>query len=256
MVPITSDEIRSPYYRHFVRSMAVPEQRVYEAARDWTDADKALLPEELNLLFEGEPGKMQNGISRLPGGCAAIAFTMDMPGVTPEMFSWWFVWCSLEPIRFKIWNREEHYSCRIISPKRMPEPLLPAAGKCQDILCEVEEDLGYGPEKILVHYRAPEDFGFDREKLRAFPGSIICAGDERSPVIAVHFLSPVEGGSRLQTRIWLGCCMGKDGARMCMPRGAFIPLEPARSHYEHVARDFVHLASVLPELYEQFGNEI
>lgn len=255
MVPITSEEIRSPYYRHFVRRMTEPEQSVYEAVRQWTAAEKALLPGELNLLFDGEPGRMENGISRLPDGSAAIAFTMDMPGVTPEMFCWWFAWHSLEPMRFKIWNREEHYSCRNLSPKRALDRSLPMAQRCRNIICEVEEDLGYGPEKSLVHYRAPEDFGFDREKLSAFPGCVICAGDERSPVIAVHFLSPTDSGSRLRTRIWLGCCMGSGGAKVRMPQGAFIPPEPARAHYEHIARDFTNLAAMLPELYEQFGKD-
>jgi len=255
MVPITSEEIRSPYYRHFVRRMKEPDRSFYEAARDWTDASMALLPEELNLLFEDSGVKMENGISRLADGCAAIALTMDMPGTTPEMFHWWFAWHSLEPMRFKIWNREEHYDCVQLSPAKTRGSALTMAERYQNTICEFEEDLGFGPEHIRVHYRRPEDFGFSPEKLRDFGGAIVCTGDTRSPVTVVHFLTPTDRGSLLRTRVWLGCGIEKGRPKRLLPPGALIPIEPARAHFCHLARDFAHLAEVLPELYEQFGKD-
>ncbi len=256
MVPITSEEIRSPYYRHFVRRMCEPERELYDCASDWTEASEALLPEELNRLFEQSFGKMENGISRLPDGCAAIALTIDMPGVTPEMFHWWYAWHSLEPMRFKIWNREEHYDCRRLNPAKAQDNSLSMAQRYQNTICELEEDLGFGPERIRVHYRRPEDFGFDAEKLKSFEGAIVCAGDTRSPVMSVHFLSPTATGCLLRSRVWLGCGIEKGRPKRLLPPGAMIPIEPARGHFCHLARDMSHLAAVLPELYRQFGPEI
>ncbi len=255
MVPITAEELRSPYYKYFVRTMTAPEPEKLRAADTIYSRNEALLPEHMNRLFDGGYLPMEHGCSRLANGCIVLAALTDMPGVSPEMFDWWYVWHGQESMRFKIWNRDEHYSCRIHEAARSGDKMLSMKERCWDTVQEIEEDTGYGRERIIIHYRRPCDVGFDRAKCESFTGSIVCTGDESGPMLACHFLRPTESGSELRSRIWLGYGAENGRPAKLLPDGALIPMEPAKALLKHIIRDFTNLAALLPELYEQFGDK-
>ena len=235
--------------------MAEPSIEKLKKAGEIREAREALLPENIDSLFDEGYLPMEDGCCRLENGCVVIAALTEMPGVSPEMFDWWYVWHGREPMRFKIWNRNEHYSCRRRDDLSSPSARRGREVHCWDMVYEIEEDAGYGREKTFVHYRRPEDIGFNPQKLASFGGTIICSGDESSPMLVCHFLRPVEGGCELRSRIWLGYGAANGKAKKLLPNGAKVPLEPAKALLEHNIRDFTHLASVLPELYERFADK-
>jgi hypothetical protein len=83
---------------------------------------------------------------------------------------------------------------------------------------------------ITINFRNPADIGFDKEKLKTFKGTIVCAGNEFAPVIMVHFVRPIEGGSELRTRFWTGWGV-RDGKpfKCCLTAPRFPPRAPKNS---------------------------
>jgi hypothetical protein len=115
--------------------------------------------------------------------------------------------------------------------------------------------VGGGPQRIFINFRNPADIGFDPEKLKTFKGTIVCAGNEKSPTIMVHFLRPVEGGCELRSRFWLGYHVIDGKPVKFLPDGCRIPLDGVKNLLMHNIKEFTHLASILPEVYAEFHEE-
>ncbi len=73
------------------------------------DPKYALKIEDRNKLFE--PGYLDKevGYCQMPDGSTYVANLTKMPGVTVEMFDWWFAWHGLGPLRYTLWDPYDHY---------------------------------------------------------------------------------------------------------------------------------------------------
>ena len=255
MVPITEAERNSALYKYFELPMVEADPAKYASVKEPMDPAKAQGPFEMNKLFDPGylPGEL--GYCRLPGGGATLANLTDMPGVTPEMFDFWFAWHGVEPMRYKIWNHDQHYYCKTRNMEKALDKSLSLKERYWDTVHDVEEDCFMGKEKIVINFRNPADIGFDPEKLKTFDGTIVCAGNEQSPTIMCHFVRPTATGCELRTRFWMGYCV-KDGKpfQMIPPEVPF-PLEPVEALLRHNIKEFTHLASILPRVYEEFHKD-
>ena len=255
MVPVTEEEKRGPLYKYFEREMAQAPAEKYAAAE--APADPALLHGALDMNKLFDPGYLpcETGYGNLPDGCATLANLTDMPGVTPEMFDFWFAWHGLESMRYKIWDRDDHYYCQTKHPEKALDKSLSLKERYWDTVHDIREDVGMGEQPVMIAFRNPADIGFDPEKLADFDGTIVCSGSENAPVIMVHFVRPTERGSELRTRFWMGYHI-KDGkpAKM-IPDGMVFPTEMAKSLLLHNIKEFTNLAAILPEVYAEFHED-
>lgn len=255
MVPITPEEKNSPLYKYYEREMTAPAQSRYDEVEQPVDGSLALMPQDMNKLFD--PGYLpcECGYCRLPDGGAMLANLTPMPGVKPEMFDWWFAWHGVAPMRYKIWNRDQHYYCLTRNMAQALDSSLTMPQRYWDTVHDIEEDVGMGKEKIIINFRNPADIGFSREKLAEFKGTIVCAGNEHSPTIMVHFLRPTADGCELRTRFWMGYSVINGAPVKILPEGVEFPLEPVKALLTHNIKEFTHLASILPEVYEEFKDK-
>ena len=184
-----------------------------------------------------------------------LANITKMPGVTPEMFDWWFAWHGLEPMRYKIWNHEDHYYVMTRNPEVSSNKALSMKQRYWNTFHDVQEDVGLGLEHIVINFRDPADIGFDPDKLKDFAGTIVCAGNEYNPVIMCHFLRPVEGGCELRTRFWFGYSVIDGKPRKVLPDGVQFPMIPVQALLAHNIKEFTHLTYILPMLYEEYGKD-
>ncbi len=253
---VSDEEKKSPLYtKYFQREMVAPAQSRYDEVAQPFDSAKAHTPQEMNKLFDEGYLDMECGYCNLPDGSAMLANLTQMPGVTPEMFDWWFAWHGVKPLRYKIWNREQHYSAQTRDLDKALNSSLSMKERYWDTTHDVTEDCNMGPENIIINFRNPADIGFDPEKLAKFDGTIVCAGNEHSGCIMVHFIRPVPGGCELRSRFWMGYGVVDGKPTKLLPPGITIPLEPVKALLDHNIKEFTHLASILPEIYAEFGDE-
>ena len=255
-VPVTEQEKLSPLYKYFEMEMAAPAPEKLACADEPMPAQDALHPLEMNRLFEDGYLPARSGYAQLPDGTAALANYVDMPGVTPEMFDWWFAWHGLEPLRYKIWCRDEHYDCVTNAPDKARDASVPMRERIWDTVHTVKESMFPGGpiENIAINFRNPADIGFSPEKLKGFGGTIVCAGNEHVPVIMCHFLRPVPGGSQLHTRFWMGWCVKDGKPAKAIPDGVVFPLEMPKTLLRHNIKEFTNLAALLPKIYPEFRD--
>lgn len=255
LVPLTEEEKKSPLYKYFERDMVEPDPKRYAEVAEPMDPSLALVPEEMNKLFDEGYLPGEKGFCQLPNGTATLANLTPMPGVTVEMFDWWFAWHGLEPMRYKIWNHNEHYYCLTQNPEISKNENLSMKERYWNTVHEVHEDTGLGKEVIFINFRNPADVGFDPEKLKDFKGTIVCAGNEKNPVFMCHFLRPVEGGCELRTRFWMGYSIINGKPTKVVPDGEQFPVMAARGLLMHNIKEFTNLAAILPELYAEYKDK-
>lgn len=255
MVPITEEERRGPLYKYFERDMVDAPAEKYALAENPVDPELLQSPFDMNKLFD--PGYLpcEVGYGVLPDGGATLANLTDMPGVTPEMFDFWFAWHGVESMRYKIWNRDQHYSCQTMNMDKAMDKSLSLKERYWDTTHDIWEDVGMGNQHIFIGFRNPADIGFDKEKLADFDGTIVCSGSEKAPTIMVHFIRPTATGCELRTRFWMGYNIVDGKPHKMFPPGVPFPLEPVKALLTHNIKEFTNLAAILPEVYAEFHEE-
>ncbi len=254
-VPVTEEEKKSPLYKYFEMDMVEADPGTYAAVTLPADPANAITPLEMNRLFDEGYLPMELGYCNLPDGTAMLANLTFMPGVTPEMFDFWFAWHGCEDLRYKIWNHHQHYFARTDSMEKALNKSLSMKERYWDTEHAVYEDCGEGPRDIHINFRNPADIGFDPEKLKDFKGTIVCSGNEKAPTIMCHFLRPVEGGCELRSRFWMGWHVVDGKPCKALPDGVKIPLGAVKSLLMHNIKEFTHLAAILPSVYAEFHEE-
>lgn len=251
-VLLTEEERKSPLYKYFERDIApVPAEIVDRIMQGNFDPQGGILPSEMNQLFE--PGYLAGefGWFRLSDGGIMMANLTPMPGVTPEMFDWWFAWHGLSSMRYKIWDKDDHYYCQTRNPEKALDETLSLRERYWNTSHDVKEALLDGQQPVDVHlnFVPPEAVGFDPEKLKVFDGTIVCTP---GPAIMTHFIRPTEGGCELRTRFWMGYqAMNNKPVRL----PGFVPEDMlAKAILIHNVKEFTHLAKILPEVYAEFKD--
>ena len=238
-VILTEEQKKSPLMKYYERDIKQVPPALFEQIMggSWNDED-ALLFKDVNRLFEEGylPGEF--GVFHLPSGGISIANCTPMPGVTPEMFDWWFAWHGLDPLRYTIWDKDDHYYCKTRNPEIALNDSLSMRERLWNTTHDVKETMieGAPMAEIVISFLPPEKMGFDPEKLAAFDGTIVCGPN------MVHFLRPVEGGCELRTRFWFEDPDGPSDEMF------------AKALLIHSIKEFTHLAEILPEIYEEYKD--
>ena len=258
-VEITEQERQSPLYKYFERNISKSVEELEELVKNARlDPKDALLPENMNDLFEDGylPGEF--GYCAFEDGTATSANYKKMPGVTPEMIDWWFAWHTLEPMRYKIWDKNNHYYCLTKNPDHVCDETLSLKERYWNTGCEIIESHlpGEEPGHIIIPFRNPADIGFSKEKLADFKGTIVCSGEERAPVVMAHFFRPTEDGVELRTRFWYGYHVvnGKT-EKAQLPPGVAFNEERTKHALMHNINEFNNLSIILPEVYAEFKDK-
>lgn len=257
-VPVTDQERQSPLFKYFERDIARPLSEFAETvAGSRIPPEDALRPEDMNLLLEDGYLPAEFGYCQFEDGRATIANLLRMPRVTAEMIDWWFAWHVLEPLRYKIWDKNNHIYCLTQNPEKICDASRPMRERYWDTACDICETHipGEEPGRVTIHFRNPADIGFSAERLKSFNGTIVCSGDEHAPVIMAHFVRPLEEGIELRTRFWYGYCVvdGKP-VKKNMPEGFRFSEERLINSLIHGMNEFSNLAVLLPEIYAEYKD--
>ncbi|MCX8021729.1 MAG: hypothetical protein N2745_03045 [Syntrophorhabdaceae bacterium] len=267
---LTEEEKKKPYAKYFYRDLNPPDPDVLKAMEKPIDPSRAITPEQINDLLE--PGYLdcEIGWCQMPDGTGFIANLNKMPGVTVEMVYWWFTWMTLNDLRYKIWYKPSHIG-HYISPETRKAILDPKSRIPEDTLWGrthyAVEDIGVGPEFIHIHFKSPEECGFDMKRFKKpyVSGLVAGYGDEmmlndphapRGCAVMCHILRDVEGGIEWRTRFWMGYRLEKGRADKVLPPGEKVPEEAIRGLALHNAHEFANYKVMLPDIYRELGGKI
>lgn len=255
MVALTPEAKTLPYVKYFYQDLApiAPEKL---AVWQGPMADPALATplESRNDFLRGNV-KLEVGFTVAPNGTGFVANRTFMPGVTPEMFYWWFAWHCVGPdLRYQLWDHDDHYQARAMDPDYVLDPSVPLEQKTWGVTHDIIEDIGLGVDPLKLTFFKPSDLGYDMSLIGtdACAGLVCAVGVSGSPAVMTHKVVPGEGGVTLCSHFWMGYGLGEDGQLVkVVPDGASVPEAFPRALFGHCIKEFTNLAAILPKIYAE-----
>ena len=196
----------------------------------------------------------EDGYGRLRDGGIQVSARTDMPGVTPQMWSWWFGWHGSDARRYKLWHPRAHVSARWDDAE--------ADGHYVGRTSLIEEYLGSAYAKAAIQFVEPAVLGLDQNRLG--DDVAVCArlGSSELPVDIgwfIHHIRPTADGSEMRSRFWMG------GRHVAVRRGnrlanrlvrpiAAGQLPDPRDLMVHCAQEMNPLAAFLPAIHGKFTD--
>lgn len=260
-VPVKDEDRKKSYFKYYdVEMTPPPQEKIGKVLAGPIDPSKALHINDRNRLFEPGYHEEEVGYCIFPDGTGYVANHTPMPGITSEMFDWWFAWHGLDDLRYTIWDNEDHYYARTMQPSKATNPLLSTKEKYWDTTHHVLEDTGMGPEGLFINFKNPGDLGFDTSKIGTEACStIVCAngvGDGQPPfasppTIMCHFIRNTEDGVELRTRFWMGWKCEDGIMSKALRDGVRMPPMGPMALCLHNIKEFTNLATLLPKVYAE-----
>ena len=135
---------------------------------------------------------------------------------------------------------------------------LPMRERTWGTVHHVLEDIGAGPDDVVLNFRYPHELGYEEERVgTGLCASMMCA-DGHGPVpgqgvaaIMTHMIREIEGGVELRSRFWIGYGLAGGEVVKLMPDGVSVPPEAPRGLFAHNLKEFTHLAAILPRVYAE-----
>jgi hypothetical protein len=247
-----------PFGKFFQPEMAPLPSHVVEALHHGPQAGPALLAfNDAASVADNGYQQTENGYGALEDGSIQVSVRTDMPGVTPQMWSWWFGWHGNDSRRYKLWHPRAHVSAQWKDGDRGAQGYVGRTSL-------ISEYIGSTILRAAIQFVAPETVGLSSDG-DALP---VCArlGSSDVPVDIgwfVHHIRPTKNGSEMRSRFWLGgphVAVHSDPglvSRLVRPvvsRVAGISVATARDLMVHCAQEMNHLAGFLPDIYSEFRD--
>ena len=263
-VPVSNEEKQKSYYKYFLQDMAPGDPEKYARIKEgpW-DNRYAHRIEDRNDLFKPgyiNDGKSEFGYWLLENGTAMTANDTQMPGVTGEIFDWWFAWHPIERLRYAIWDHDDHYDVYLEDTAKARDLRLSMRERHWGSVHHIWEDIGLGNGPLVISFKRPGELGYDESLIDTeHCNALVCAnvriiGNSETPdipVVMTHFLRPVEGGSELRSRFWFGYQIIDGTPVKSIPDGVSIPEIAPVSLLTHNVKEFTNLAAILPSVYAE-----
>ena len=251
-VILTEKQKKSPLYKYYELPIDPVPKDLAEKIQTMSHMDaEGMAYADINNMFDEGYLSCEFGLFHNPDGGSMVANLTDMPGVTTEMFDWWFAWHGLDSMRYIIWDKDDHYYCQTQNVRQALDESLSMKERYWNTEHEVKEALSDDMEPIPTRLKfvPPETIGFDPERLKTFKGTIIATP---GPLLMFHFLRPTEKGSELRSRFFVGYMATENG----IVRVPALPTEDekGRTMLMHNIKEFTHLAKILPGLYNEYKD--
>ena len=269
---LTDEEKARPYAKYYYDEIPQPDPAHYNAMETPIDPKEAFGPEEINRLLDVDALRkgVEVGWCNLQSGAGYIANTIFYPGVTAEMIDWWFVWHTLEDLRYRIWYPPQHAGIMLspIDRARVLDPSIPNREKNWGLTHYVTENCDCGMDNVDINFKAPEYMGFDMDAFNKVAATFAggqgwavsankCDASITAPAIMCHMFYNEDGGLRHRTRFWMGYRFVAPGkAELSLPPGLSVPAEAVQGLARHNVKEFTRYREFLPRIYKELGGSL
>lgn len=252
---ITDEEKKLSYAKYYYMPLEkIPKEKLDIWNGPAAASEGVLDIENRNLFLEEEVPGFQVGYCVAKNGTGYVANSTYMRYVTPEMVDWWFGWHSIESdLRYKIWDKDDHYYARADKPEYVKDPKVPCNQKTWGVNHNILEDIGMGPDPLLLRFKKPSDLGYDMSKIgKKGCQTMVCAvGEGKAPSFMTHKCRKVDGGIMFESRFWLGYGLKEEKVVKLVPEGEAVPDIIPKMLFGHNIKEFTNLAVLLPKLYAE-----
>ncbi|SDB04098.1 DAPG hydrolase family protein [Eubacterium oxidoreducens] len=254
-VGVSQEEKNLSYYKYFEQDLApIPPEKL--ALLENQPQGTCVPIEKKDLFLAGKDDDyLHIGYGVMDDGIGFVANETYMPGVTGEMLDWWFAWHSVgSDLRYKIWDPEDHYFARADKADYVVDPNVPMNQKTWGVTHYIMEDVGPGPEFLMLQFMNPADFGYDTSIIGTDKcESMVCAVGLSSLAAAMtHKWYPYKDGVMFCSRFWIGYRLTEDRkVERALPEGARVPDIAPKGLYAHNIKEFTNLAAILPKVYAE-----
>ncbi|RMG32491.1 MAG: 2,4-diacetylphloroglucinol hydrolase [Gammaproteobacteria bacterium] len=261
-----------PYAGFFNPELTVSTRTAREIQAGPLAAEETTAPsiEGLASLLTMDHATLRNGYGLLENGTSYVQSRHLMPGVTTEMFRWWFTWHPVESERYMLWFPHAHIENSVEDPDRLADTSLSYEERLYDNPNHVKELIGPEMSDFIIHFKDPAELGFDPAAMRA-AGFTASASGLISPTAAygvitslmVHIARDTAQGMELISRYWIGAhpelkrFKGAAMAGIALKLAGFDEEAAENAAHELAVHDmieFEHLARLLPGLYARFAD--
>jgi hypothetical protein len=234
-----------------------PEQMA-DVANSKGTVEEALEARDRNKFITEGTWPAKTGFYPLNGGGLLVAGNVPMSGVIADMLYWWFAWHGLEPLRYAIWDCEDHYDVKLneVGRARAMDPAVPMNEKTWGATHTVLESIGGPPDEIVIMFKDPAEMGFDPALIGTTSCEfLVCAnallGPKKVPVIMAECAKKVNGVMTFQARFWVGYHVIDGEVRYLLPPDLVLPEEVAMGLVAHNIKEFANLGKILPSVYAE-----
>ncbi|MGW0831028.1 DAPG hydrolase family protein [Streptomyces prunicolor] len=258
-------DLAKPYAKFFREDVLPVQPHVHEALlAGMAPTEYGYGPSDAVRMLT-RPGRhpMETGWTVLDDGTVMVSVLTDMPGVTGEMWDWWFGWHSCESARYKLWHPQAH-QFSAVGQARSGDRQLTDRQRYIGNVSYVDEYVGGHLVPLAIRFVEPARMGFD--DIPAGDTVIVArVGPSTAPAAfgwIVHQVRATDSGAEMRSRFFLNYPQHLDlpPASVAQPPAGRTPAGPPDLQalgvalLHHCAAEMNHLASFLPDLREAFDG--
>lgn len=260
-VSVPEGSEKKSYYKYYLEPFEdiSPELKAELRASEGKLAD-TLEPEDRNKLFDVKCWPPKSGMYPLRRGGLLVASNVKIPDITADAVKWWGTWHGLDPLRYALWDPQDHYDITLdeASRARALDQSIPVDERLWGMRHKVVESMDQEtPDIVEMEFMNPFKCGFDESYrntdrcMSMLSAKAVLGG--KIPVFMTEVVCKDENGvTEIRMRFWIGYQLQPDGTCKCkIPRFIKIPRKIASNLMIHNHREFKRLNQILPRLYEE-----
>ncbi|MGF0540243.1 DAPG hydrolase family protein [Agrobacterium sp. ES01] len=262
----------TPYAPYLDTDLSVPSASAKALQFGPLDPGEVPTPsaQNLNRLIDPSFKTKDNGYAVLDGQMAYAQSRIVMPGVTTEMFKWWFTWHPVEKERYMLWFPQAHIDTSVADPSRLKDTSLSYEKRLFNNPNRIQEWIGPSRLDAIIHFSEPATLGFDAQALAregfTASASAVCYATPAPDIpftLMVHIARDTSAGMELFSRYWIGAhadmarFANAEKAPAMLQKIGFNEQVAESTAYEmsvHDMTEFNHLARILPGVHHAFGS--
>ncbi len=267
IVPMYPGAEKKSYYKYIYEPVVVPvEDRIKELTKLRVDPANTLEFSDRRRIMDPDFIPVPSGCYALKDGGLVISSTVEVPDITKEMMDWWMVWHQFDPLRYALWDPQDHYDVKVSADARakLLDESKPYLERLWGAPSQVLESFnGEKPAPNTICFCDPAELGYDKRIIgteRCY--SMICTKDQVKkgpfsfPVVMTEILRKGPDGKNIWVaNWWLGCTRNGDvDVAGKIPVRKFLA-KMVSALVVHNQIEMPHLNKVLPQLYTEYKDK-
>ena len=266
IVPLYEGAEQKSYYKFITPIEHVSDEEI-ERVKGLVGQDPSLPPAfaDRAIIQTDKYTPVPEGVYLLKDGTLFISCITPTPDLTGEMVDWWIIWHQLDPLRYAIWNPEDHYGikCSVEDRARILDESLSIRERGWGIVSTVNESWNGGePTWGPLHFTEPGTVGLSNDLIGTPKCQAILVANNATkigpleiPVFMCEWLRENdEGKNEWVVAAWMGHGV-KDGKERSihipMPLRKKLAPEMPSLFIAHSHKEMAHINEVLPGLYAE-----